>query len=83
MCVCSGMSASPMAQVWTPPGSVSPMQPPSCPPPPPAWRPKEEPDVEMQPPPMEVQTPTPLDAMFATPETWISSLPSRKIKRVK
>ncbi|KAA0711753.1 Interferon regulatory factor 6 [Triplophysa tibetana] len=69
------MSASPMAQVWTPPGSVSPMQPPSCPPPPPAWRPKEEPDVEMQPPPMEVQTPTPLEAMFATPETWISSLP--------
>ncbi|XP_016120733.1 interferon regulatory factor 6-like, partial [Sinocyclocheilus grahami] len=76
-----GMSSSPLAPVWTPPGSVSPMQPPSCPPPaaPPSvevWPKKEPQDVEMQPPPMELQTPTPLEAMFATPETWISSLPS-------
>uniref|UniRef100_A0A8C6TZD1 Interferon regulatory factor 6 n=1 Tax=Neogobius melanostomus TaxID=47308 RepID=A0A8C6TZD1_9GOBI len=48
--------------------------------------PKEEPvDIEMQPTPMAGLTPTvmpdpimqhpPLDALFATPETWISSLP--------
>ncbi|XP_067271299.1 interferon regulatory factor 6 [Pseudorasbora parva] len=73
-----GMSSSPLAPVWTPPGSVSPMQPPSCPPPaPPAevWPKKEPLDVEMQPPPMELQTPSAFDGMFASPETWISSLP--------
>ncbi|XP_026888171.1 interferon regulatory factor 6 isoform X3 [Electrophorus electricus] len=77
------VSNSPLAApVWTPPGSVSPMQPPSCPPSAPEVWPKKEPlDVEMTPPPMDIQPPASLetqpisDVLVTTPETWISSLP--------
>uniref|UniRef100_A0A8C7C9L4 Interferon regulatory factor 6 n=2 Tax=Oncorhynchus kisutch TaxID=8019 RepID=A0A8C7C9L4_ONCKI len=77
--------------MWSPPGSVSPLHPPSCPPSVEVWPkeevkpwPKEEPlDVEMQPSPEEMVPPPPLDMpspsmpdmMFASPEMWISSLP--------
>ncbi|XP_041944738.1 interferon regulatory factor 6 [Alosa pseudoharengus] len=88
----NGTSSSPLGPpVWTPPGSVSPMQPPSCPPSSVEVWPKEEPvEMDVQPPPMDIQPapivvmqpppivmpPTLPDAMmFATPETWISSLP--------
>ncbi|XP_076857559.1 interferon regulatory factor 6 [Brachyhypopomus gauderio] len=77
------VSSSPLAPaVWTPPGSVSPIQPPSCPPPATEVWPKKEPlDVEMTPPPMDIQPPATLetqpisDVLVTTPETWISSLP--------
>uniref|UniRef100_H3DAX2 Interferon regulatory factor 6 n=1 Tax=Tetraodon nigroviridis TaxID=99883 RepID=H3DAX2_TETNG len=71
----NGTSPSPLI-MWSPMGSDSSMQPPSCPPSNEGWPkedpvkiwPKEEPvDVEMH--------PTPMDALFASPETWISSLP--------
>lgn len=67
------------------------MQPPSCPPSNEGWPkeesvkiwPKEEPvDMEMQPAApladqlMQPAVPLP-DTLFASPETWISSLPSR------
>ncbi|XP_021465590.2 interferon regulatory factor 6 isoform X2 [Oncorhynchus mykiss] len=79
------------ALMWSPPGSVSPLQPPSCPPSVEVWPkeevklwPKEEPlDMEMQPSSLEMAPPPPLDmlpppmpdVMFASPEMWISSLP--------
>lgn len=75
----SGTSPSPLI-MWSPEPA---MQPPSNE----AW-PKEEPvDVEMQPSPMVDLSPAPLpdhslqppslpDALFASPEMWISSLPS-------
>uniref|UniRef100_A0A667XFW9 Interferon regulatory factor 6 n=1 Tax=Myripristis murdjan TaxID=586833 RepID=A0A667XFW9_9TELE len=76
----NGTSPSPLI-MWSPVGSDSSMQPPSCPPSVEVWPkeepnkvwPKEEPvDVDMQPSPL----PTPItDAMFASPEMWISSLP--------
>ncbi|KAG9353062.1 hypothetical protein AGOR_G00156570 [Albula goreensis] len=62
-----GPEASPLTAVWSPAGSVSPIQPASCPPAE-VW-PKEEPlDVEMHPPGLP-------DSMLSTPEMWISSLP--------
>lgn len=81
--------------MWSPMGSESSMQPPSCPPSNEVWSkeepvkpwPKEEPvDVEMQQtthdmPPVTLPDPSlqppPLpDGLFASPEMWISSLPS-------
>ncbi|XP_038553217.1 interferon regulatory factor 6 isoform X2 [Micropterus salmoides] len=68
------------------PSNDSSLQPSSCPPSNEVW-PKEEPvDVEMHPTPMVDMPPAPLsdhslqppplpDALFASPETWISSLP--------
>ncbi|XP_076003513.1 interferon regulatory factor 6 [Genypterus blacodes] len=90
----NGMSPSPLI-MWSPLGSESSMQPPSCPPSVEVWPkeepnkvwPKEEPvEMEMLPTPMSVMPPPPLpdasmhpqpiaEAMFASPETWISSLP--------
>lgn len=86
-----GPSPSPLI-MWSPMGSDSSMQPPSCPPSNEAW-PKEEPveiwpkqepvDVEMHPTPLATMPPAPIlqppslpEAFFASPETWISSLPS-------
>lgn len=90
-----GTSPSPLI-MWSPMGSDSSMQPPSCPPSNEGW-PKEEPvkiwlkeepvDVEMQPSPLNDMPPAPLpdhsmqppslsETLFASPETWISSLPS-------
>lgn len=91
-----GTSPSPLI-LWSPMGSDSSVQPPSCPPSNEVWPkeepvkiwPKEEPtDVEMQPTPMAEMPPAPLpdqsmqppslpDVMFASPEMWISSLPSK------
>lgn len=91
-----GTSPSPLI-MWSPMGSESSMQPPSCPPSNEGWPkeepvkiwPKEEPvDIEMHPTPMVEMPPAPLpdhtmqppplpDTLFATPETWISSLPSK------
>lgn len=82
--------------MWSPMGSDSSMQPPSCPPSNEVWPkeepakiwPKEEPvDVEMQPTALSDMPPAPLpdhsmqppslpDMFFASPEMWISSLPS-------
>ncbi|XP_075893227.1 interferon regulatory factor 6 [Nelusetta ayraudi] len=90
----NGTSPSPHL-MWSPMGSESSMQPPSCPPSNEGWPkeesvkiwPKEEPvDMEMQPTPLsdlppapltdQLMQPTPLpDTLFASPETWISSLP--------
>lgn len=90
-----GTSPSPHI-MWSPMGSESSMQPPSCPPSNEGWPkeepvkiwPKEEPvDMEMQPTPLGDLPPAPLtdhlmqppplpDTLFASPETWISSLPS-------
>lgn len=88
-----GTSPSPHI-MWSPLGSESSMQPPSCPPSNEGWPkeepvkiwPKEEPlDVEMHPTPLDDPTPLPdhsmqpaplTDTLFASPETWISSLPS-------
>ncbi|MEQ2190217.1 hypothetical protein GOODEAATRI_033530, partial [Goodea atripinnis] len=88
-------SPSPLI-MWSPVGSDSSMQPPSCPPSNEVWPkeepgkiwPKEEPtDVEMPatnldelppaPLPHPILQPPPLaEAFFASPEMWISSLPS-------
>ncbi|XP_061076154.1 interferon regulatory factor 6 [Conger conger] len=58
---------SPLSTVWSPAGSVSPLQPPSCPPAE-VW-PKEEPiDVDMHAPGLP-------EPMLSSPEMWISSLP--------
>lgn len=86
--------------MWSPMGSDSSVQPPSCPPsndvwpkdePVKIWTPKQEPtDVEMHPtaladmppaplPDQSMQTPTLPDALFASPELWISSLPSKYV----
>lgn len=90
-----GTSPSPLI-MWSPMGSESSMQPPSCPPSNEGWPkeesvkiwPKEEPvDVEMHPTPLADMPPAPLpdhsmqpnplsDSLFASPEMWISSLPS-------
>ncbi|KAF7670182.1 hypothetical protein LDENG_00068190 [Lucifuga dentata] len=90
----NGTSPSPLI-MWSPVGSESSMQPPSCPPSGEVWPkeepakvwPKEEPvDMEMHPTPLSEMPPAPLpdplmhpppipDTMFASPETWISSLP--------
>ncbi|XP_030274363.1 interferon regulatory factor 6 [Sparus aurata] len=90
----NGTSPSPMI-MWSPMGSDSSMQPPSCPPSNEVWPkeepvkiwPKEEPvDVEMHTTTLADMPPAPLpdhsmqppplpDALFASPETWISSLP--------
>ncbi|XP_007544386.1 interferon regulatory factor 6-like [Poecilia formosa] len=91
----NGTSPSPLL-MWSPMGSDSSMQPPSCPPSNEVWPkeepgkiwPKEEPaDVEMPPTNMDELPPAPLpdpilqpaplsEVFFASPETWISSLPS-------
>lgn len=75
--------------MWSPMGSEHSTQPSSCPPSNESWPkeepvkiwPKEEPvDVEMQPVALvnPILQPSPLtDALFASPETWISSLPSK------
>lgn len=83
--------------MWSPMGSDSSIQPPSCPPSNEVWPkeepvkiwPKEEPvDVEMHTTTLADMPPAPLpdhsmqppplpDALFASPETWISSLPSK------
>uniref|UniRef100_A0A4W6G1N6 Interferon regulatory factor 6 n=1 Tax=Lates calcarifer TaxID=8187 RepID=A0A4W6G1N6_LATCA len=68
----NGTSPSPLI-MWSPMGSDSSMQPPSCPPSNEAW-PKEEP-VNIWPKKEPVDPPPLPDALFASPETWISSLP--------
>lgn len=97
-----GTSPSPLI-MWSPMGSDSSMQPPSCPPSNEGWPkeepvkiwPKEEPvDVEMQPSPLNDMPPAPLpdhsmqppsltETLFASPETWISSLPSMYARSVQ
>ncbi|XP_036386871.1 interferon regulatory factor 6 [Megalops cyprinoides] len=62
-----GVDASPLAPVWSPAGSVSPIQPASCPPAE-VWTKEEPVDVEMHP-------PTLTESILSTPEMWISSLP--------
>lgn len=83
MYLCVSVAGSPLAPpVWTSPGSTSPLQPS-----PQVWPKKEPQDVEMSTTAaMEVQPASSMDTqpitdvLFTTPETWISSLPSKRAR---